>query len=394
MTIQYSTLKGGLSRRISETVFAGTHDASVTGGDPNAQTQNKNIGQQAAAGVRLFDLRILAQAGANGAELRGYHGMYRKNRSGFASHHKVNTGGVNSKHYKGLDGKSLKVERSKMMAGCFGESLHDMLTQGMSFLSGATATEFLIFKFDKCTNYPLIAKFCVDILGDTIFKDNGIEFYKNELNDLKGKIVCVFAEKGVREIAKVTGLDHTDGILGFRNLFHDAKAKDKDIKKFDPSFKGLQYQGKGGTGKSNTKKVGGQKDYGLKLKENEKKQTARLKQMAVTEQEYATNVLGMMYWTSTGFSESIKARDDAMWTPTGVKRMKELWHDCLKEGVTAQMDQSRAKVLNLGDGWRIKAFFPNFIMVDFAKEDRCQAIYSLNNARDDKLAEAYMALAG
>ncbi len=393
MAVKYSTLKGGLNRRLSETVFAGSHDASITGGNANAQTQNVGIGKQAAAGVRLFDLRILARAGDNGAELCGYHGAYRKNRSGFASHHKVNMGDSHA-YFKDISGNNMTVERSKMVVGCFGESLHDMLTQGASFLSGENASEFLIFKFDKCTNYPLIAKYCIEVLGDKIFIDKGIEFGKLELRDVAGKIVCVFAEKGVAEITKMTGLDSSDGILGFRNLFDDGKTKEEKKKHYDASFKGLQYQGKGGTSKKNTKTVNGAKNYGAKLDENTRKQRERMAQMAVAKQEYAPNVMGMMYWTATGFSESIVDRDDALWTPTGVPRMQELWTNCLEDGVKTQMDQNRVKVLNLGDGWRIKAFFPNFVMVDFAEQNRCASIHALNNIRDDKLAEAYQTMFG
>ena len=69
----------GADKQLNEIVFAGSHDAGITGGGANVQTQNLNILEQAQAGVRLFDLRIAAATvgGKFGsdkvAELKAFH---------------------------------------------------------------------------------------------------------------------------------------------------------------------------------------------------------------------------------------------------------------------------------------------------------------------------------
>ena len=66
---------------IHEIVMVGTHDAGINQpGHGNVQTQTLQIGQQAAAGVRFFDLRVAAAkvtpvgGGAKSVEMRTYHG--------------------------------------------------------------------------------------------------------------------------------------------------------------------------------------------------------------------------------------------------------------------------------------------------------------------------------
>jgi hypothetical protein len=76
--IKYSKL--GTDKQLNQIVMAGSHDAGITGGMWNVKTQSLNIGEQAAAGVRVFDLRIAAQNTSilgNGSkvELKAYHGV-------------------------------------------------------------------------------------------------------------------------------------------------------------------------------------------------------------------------------------------------------------------------------------------------------------------------------
>src|SRR5262249_52709383 len=66
--------KLGWDKRLGDIVFAGSHDASITSGSAHAETQDLDIAGQADAGVRLFDLRILARKSAGGIDLVGYHG--------------------------------------------------------------------------------------------------------------------------------------------------------------------------------------------------------------------------------------------------------------------------------------------------------------------------------
>ena len=45
--------------------------------------------------------------------------------------------------------------------------------------------------------------------------------------------------------------------------------------------------------------------------------------------------------------------------------------------------------LEYGGVMRMKAYFPNIIMIDFADPDKCRSIFDLNTAVDQRLAEAY-----
>ena len=66
-----------------------------------------------------------------------------------------------------------------------------------------------------------------------------------------------------------------------------------------------------------------------KLSQNEKKQR---KIMAAAKQS-DPDVIGMMYWTTTGMFESIKKRNDNMWDTPNVLKLKRLWAQGLEEFV-------------------------------------------------------------
>jgi hypothetical protein len=360
--VKYRT-KLGEAKRISEIVFAGSHDASITGGSSNAQTQSMDIALQAKAGVRLFDLRIAAKRHGDGsASLVGYHG------SAFSDKKETLTSKVS--------GSVHQLETSKRIMGEFGLKLSDMLRDAKVFVE--TTGEFLIFKFDKCTNYKLIAEYCITILGDNIYKaaDNA-EFSKLTLGDLSKKVVCVFSEKGLPEMAPFT---HRQGILGFKSL----RGEKNSVGRYDATYPGLQYYGKGGTAawkiwKSNSSKI----------KENEDKQRKMLMAMARQEDDWAADVLGMMYWTSTGSVSSIADRNKEMWGDSGVSRMHDLWAEGLEASISTQLERDRIKALEYGGKRRVKAYFPNIIMIDFADAGKCKSIIELNDVVDYRLAKAY-----
>ncbi|MDR0786352.1 MAG: hypothetical protein LBG44_00550 [Gemmatimonadota bacterium] len=362
MPIRYQNL--GSTKRISEIVFAGSHDASITSGSSNAQTQDLDILGQAEAGVRLFDLRILAKGSdKSGASLVGYHG------SGGGK----NTFQGTSLHTGGA--YNVKANQS-MKLGTFGLKLSGMLQQAKRFVE--ETGEFLIFKFDKSTNYKLIADYCTSILGNAIYKPTGIEFGKLQLDNLAQKVVCVFNDAAMRD--ELRNIPAASGIIGFRNLRGDGNT----VKVYDPEYPGLQYFGKGGTSVANifSTKAG-------KRKENEAKQKKMLMAMAQVEDDFAANALGMMYWTSTGLLESIRERNKVMWSTTGVRRMQELWTGGLEEAVRIQCGRDRIRTLTHNNVTRVKAYFPNIVMIDFADPGKCQTIYDLNTVVDQKLAEAY-----
>lgn len=366
MEINYFGL--GPQRRLHEIIFAGSHDAAITSGKKNAQTQDLNIYQQAKVGVRFFDLRILAVGDEHGASLVAYHGKAKKAKTQrmFSDH-------TQEKH-------NMKVSPG-MKLGTTGLKLSTMLNEAKRFVTEpVTKNEFLILKFDKCSNWKLIAETCVAILGDNIYKKNtATEFSKLTLQDLAGKVVCFFNDKALQETTDLT-LGPQDGILGFRSL----KPNTGPGSAYKANYPGLQYCGKGGT---NPFAVW--KSKHKKKKENISKQYKIMLEMACANEINSPNVLGMMYWTATGLSSSIRNRNDYLWNQTGVHNMQALWRSGLEASIGHQLEKERIKCLEWGGKMRMKAFFPNIIMIDFASYDKCKTIYSLNAVKDNLLAAAY-----
>jgi hypothetical protein len=359
----------GSDKRLGDIVFAGSHDASITSGGAHAKTQTHDLMLQAIAGVRLFDLRIMASRTASGGlSLVGYHGK-KKNK------------GVIDKVRSKISGKTFDgVEVRKIRFGAEGERLATMLEQAREFVE--KTPEFLILKFGKCTNYPVIADHCATILGKRMFTWNGIEFSKLTLGDLKHKVVCVFDEPGARQI---TDMGPRDGILKFRSL----KGGDDDGgvgDAYDARFEGMQYVGKGGTDEKAVWRT-----KAMKMRENVSKQGKLMGLGTGSAHDDAANVLGMMYWTSTGSVSSIKARDKVMWGKTGVERMHDLWSDALENAVGTEMRRDHVKYMDYGGQRRLKAFIPNIVMIDFADPAKCKTIYQLNTLAEQRLQEAYQA---
>lgn len=359
MTIRYQRL--GKHKRISEIVFAGSHDASITSGSANAQTQKLDIAGQADAGVRLFDLRVLARQVKGGTQMVGYHGS---------------PGGKGTKSITStVTQQDYKLQTHKSITGEFGLPLVQMLKQARKFVEDSG--EFLIFKFDKCVNYGIIADYCVELLGDRIYKPLDKEFGRLQLEELGGHVVCVFEES---ERAKLDNYDEGDGILGFKSL----RGEKNSVGTYDPDYRGLQYFGKGGTNPlsfwlTNKKK----------REDNEGIQRDILMAMARVEDDFAANVLGMMYWTSTGSTSSIRVRNKTMWSATGVRDMHALWEEALEAAISTQLRRDTIVRRQYGGEVRMKAYFPNIVMIDFASLRKCQTVYDLNTAADRKLAEAY-----
>src|SRR5262249_58359308 len=119
----------GANKRLNEIVVAGSHDAGITSGAANVQTQDLNIADQARAGVRVFDIRIASTGGAQPL-LKTYHGA--------------------------------KIDPAKeSIRGAFGEGLSKILSDAKNFVTSAHyLDEFLVLKFDKCSNWPDIARQC------------------------------------------------------------------------------------------------------------------------------------------------------------------------------------------------------------------------------------------
>ena len=350
----YYELCGG-NKRLSEVVVAGSHDAAITNGSNNVQTQNLNVYEQAKAGVRVYDLRICAIANGDTAELVSYHSGWKKD---------------NVKTVSGLSTSKLRVGSSSM-------GLDSILTQAASFVKDCP-TEFLILKFDKCTNWGVIASRCVSLLDGVIYNQSGNINLKT-LNELKGKVIVVFSEKGLEKAELDLGTPkmilRSSGISSFKNLYSK-----EEPGVYDPSYSGLQYLGKGGTSVAKF-----WKSSAGKTKENFKKQLKIMTEMA-SEVTNNGDVIGMVYWTSTGLIQSIKKRNNHMWKG-GSDGMQGLWNDCLESHLNATC-QARYKSGPVSYGTPFKSFLPNIVMIDFAEPIKCASIMGLNVIANTQIAKA------
>jgi hypothetical protein len=354
----------GPHKRLNEIVVAGSHDAGITSGGGNIKTQVRNIGEQAGVGIRVFDLRIAAASapGAHGgdklAELRAFHadGKLMKNET--------------KNRFLEDVGRTVDIKRTKLRGGAFGLALTEMLEQARDFVrSDVGKNEFLILKFDKCLNWGMIAEACMYVLGDdamgvgTIYKGGG-NLNTKTLEALKGKVIVLFSEKGVAELGGRYG--PADGILKFRNLYSGGA--------YTKRYDGLQYYGKGGTSVSKPFKKRGQ---------NESKQADILEGAKQMGDE---NMMGMMYWTTTGMFESIKKRDANMWSAPNIVKLQTLWAGGLDDYVT----YANPFLVPRGSpalGPMRKRFMPNIVIIDFADDDKCTTIRGLNDLSPHSLAQ-------
>lgn len=351
--VNYYELGG--DKKLHEIVFAGSHDAGITGGSKNVQTQDLDIFGQARAGVRIFDLRVAAAAvptpkgQVKRVELKTFHSNAVKDE-------------VKIRDIGGLGPRA--VVRTKLKVGDWGIGLEGLLEQARAFIESTSGlSEFLILKFDKCRNWTLIAEACTFVLHNCIYKGGG-NLNTKTLRDLKGKVIVVFGSEGVKEVAGLFG--PKDGILGFKNL------SGKDT--YSSGYDGLQYYGKGGTNPFSPFK---------KKSQNVKKQGKLLQgAVALTNPE----VMPMMYWTTTGLFESIKKRNNGMWDPPNILKMKALW----KSGVEEIVEYRNPLTIPQGSplvGPIRKKCMPNIVMIDFADPRKCRIIRELNDASPDDWAK-------
>jgi hypothetical protein len=136
----------------------------------------------------------------------------------------------------------------------------------------------------------------------------------------------------------------------------------------------MQYFGKGGTSVARA--------FG-KLSQNEKKQGKLMAKGAAGD----PNVMGMMYWTTTGISESIRKRNDGMWSVKNVKKLRKLWQNGLAESIESRI-ASNVDPTSYASATILKAFMPNMVMIDFADAAKCEEIYDLNQVAATELTFA------
>jgi hypothetical protein len=340
--IRYMDL--GAQKKLNEIVMIGSHDAAITSGRQNIQTQALNIGEQAEAGVRIFDLRITGAVVSKGgagtvAQLKAFHGHASKVKGDAID---LRTGQTGRMTTQDMSGKT----------GGWGQSLSSILDQARNFVT-ANGSEFLILKFDKCTNWQMIADACLEMLGGSLYTNSGNLNLKT-LQELAGKVVVVFGPDAWKEGLSPSYLGK--GILKFVNLSKSGG--------YQTNFPGLQYVGKGGTDVLPWTK-GFYRTFGGKMKENTKKQVKLLEKGAAVDPE----VLGMMYWTTTGVFKSIKQRNNFLWNADNQEKLVELWETRLPSNVNPTTTAAAPA---------LKQFMPNFVMVDFADATKCEKIFALN----------------
>jgi hypothetical protein len=336
------------NKRLNEVVIPGAHDAGIfLAGRTNVQTQALDIAHQAADGCRFFDMRIAAQKQKTGGVTTYTHKAYH-----------LNDALIISSKAKG--NPNVSKHQTVAHLGGWGGDLVTMLNQANAFVQ-AHPTEFLILKFSKCFNWPDIARTCFTHLqGQSWYTQYG-NLNNRTVQELSGHVITVFAEKARKEInpivASHTGQAH--GILYFRELYD---ADTGTSKTYDPAFSGMQYFGKF----SSTDDID----------KNTRKQTETLTAGAATHMD----VLGMMYWTTTGLFGNIQTRNDQMWITTDA--LRQTWRAGLQASIEDRLGRERNAAVLAAQwgalGGRLKSFMPNIVMMDFVDLAKCNTVDGLN----------------
>lgn len=362
--MQYYLL--GKGKQFNEIVVAGSHDAGITGGPENAQTQTLNIGEQAEAGVRVFDLRIAGSKSFPGSEvkLKAFHADPKV---------KFDNTKLTQQRVSQLPGKHSNVVVSNLAGGTFGEKLSDMLDQARDFVTITEPTEFLILKFDKGTNWKHVADLITLKLNTgphPCLYTGGGDIGGKTLRQLKGKVVVVFPQGVLGPLGP--GYGPADGFLEF-------KALNKPGNAFTRPYNGLQFVGKGGTVATNGASTRS------KTAEQETKQLRLLGRDAY---KYPAEAVGMLYWTTTGLFKDIQDRNQKMWIERTGKspKMQALFAHCLNESIMQRLPIGQ-NVENYAGAQTLKVLMPNIVMIDFVDEKKCQTIYDLNSVAATQLTE-------
>lgn len=346
--------------RLNEVVVPGSHDAGVyTANRSNVQTQALDIAGQANAGCRFFDLRIATYKSTAGGQTTYTNKAFHLDQSLVVDHKVKNTPGVTSYQNVGH-------------AGGWGGGLDDMLDDARTFVE-ANSTEFLILKFSKCANWPSIANACIAKLGPAHYTDAG-NLNNKTVRELSGKVITVFDESARPKLTSVItaqgGRPH--GILFIRALYDS----DSGISKaYDPNFWGIQYFGKF----SSTDKVN--------------KNTAKQGRIMVNGATTHMDVLGMMYWTTTGLFGDIRERNTTMWNQTNVAALQQTWKSGLEASITQRFGNEKDSALLLAQthggalGGRLKSFMPNIVMMDFVDQQKCDIVEQLNGVAATSLLQ-------
>lgn len=339
-------------KRLNEVVIPGSHDAGIYGtGKNNVITQNLDIGEQAMAGVRFFDLRIASEK----------RGIVNKKIEQRAYHLKQDL----------VMGKKSESQSVSHMGG-WGDTLTSMLKQAHQFVT-SHPNEFLILKFSKSYNLDNVVDTCLEILGNKQFNPRTtVNLNMLKVSQLAGKVITLFAEKDLAKL-NLNNHDHRySGLIPFRELYDEETGR---CRTYDRFYNGMQYFGKFSSTGS--------------IDKNTAKQRALIEMGAAGADRDA---LGMMYWTTTGLFKNIKKRNDKMWTMGNVVSLQKTWEDGLHQAIISQMGRDFQKGVRDRTGiqrwpggiW--KAYMPNIVMMDFADEEKCSTVYELNAVANEHIA--------
>jgi hypothetical protein len=348
--------------RLNEVVIPGAHDAGVyTANRSNVQTQKLDIAGQAAAGCRFFDVRVATHKSKVNGQTVYTHTTFHLDGS-MVNKHKV----------KGVTG--IGSHQTLRNIGGWGGDLVAMLTAAKTFVT-TNGTEFLIFKFSKCYNWASIAETCIAVLGDTQYK-NGGNLNLKQVKELKGKVITVFDEEARTALTPVIQAQvGGHGLMFIRALY------DKDTgtsKPYDPHFWGIQYFGKFSSTDS--------------VDKNTRKQGATMSSGAATDKD----VLGMMYWTTTGLIGNIRARNKQMWSATNQQALRDTWTSGLESAIDSRFGKEKDEAIRLAMtsggalGGKLKSFMPNIVMMDFVSQKKCDVIEDLNRVAAQSLLKLFV----
>lgn len=346
------------NKRLNEIVFPGSHDAGITGGGANAQTQTYDILEQARYGARYFDVRLLGRAGGHGIET--YHG-------------------------KGI----LGPKKSKIMLfGTWGLGLTKIINDCNAFLD-EYGSEFLILRISKSKPWPDIAQAFIDGLGNRLYRGGGNLNLKTP-EQLKGKIVVVFDEAARKDLGKKTFTATDDGFelpVTFSYVKSLIGDDDGSHKSYERDYDGLQYFGKFGATTFTGALLWKAKSIDKKISVNKEKQIKTLKSGA-SHAKSSPEILGMMYWTTTGVLQDIIKRNAEMWKGNNSRALREVW----ASGFQDALDKRIPELVNWTPKTHrrplvLKAFMPNIVMIDNVNKIKCDTIWSLNEVAEQQLQD-------
>jgi len=307
--------------------------------------------------------------------MRAYHDDTKVKLPAFMSFERLKTG---------VDTKSRQQGMTvhKTLLGAKGVGLYQMLAEAQKFVTGGDGrNEFLMLKFDKCSNWHLVARACIDTLGDAIYKKLPDTKCLNEctLHELKGSVIVLFSKDGCQACGIDASQRRQQGILQWKNLY---KSSESTPGGFVSDFPGLQYYGKGGVSK-------GVKGDSQKIGVNAVIQTGLAKGRGAFQKESGSGdkkviktghhdsvdpkIVGLLYWTTTGASlRGIEARNTKMWSQPNQQLLVQA------TGLAMELVPSSVDP-NSGSGATVvKRFMPNIVMVDFVDTHKGKLVKELN----------------